>query len=52
MRGTACLTRIEADYQDTLAKFSTVEPTRQSGWQGKKLLHLVGMVLKFIAPLI
>jgi len=29
-----------------------VEPTRQSVWQGKKLLHLVGIVLKFIAPLI
>ena len=52
MRGVDCLSRIEADFQDTLAQCRTVEPTRQSVWQGKKLLHLVGMVLKFIAPLI
>ncbi len=52
MRGVDCLPRIEADFQDTLAQCRTVEPTRQSVWQGKKLLHLVGMVLKFIAPLI
>ena len=52
MRGVDCLPRIEADFQDTLAQCRTVEPTRQSIWQGKKLLHLVGMVLKFIAPLI
>lgn len=52
MRGVDCLPRIEADFQNTLAQCRTVEPTRQSVWQGKKLLHLVGMVLKFIAPLI
>ena len=52
MRGVDCLPRIEADFQDTLAQCRTVEPTRQSVWQGKKLLHLVGIVLKFIAPLI
>ena len=52
MRGVDCLPRIEADFQDTLAQCRAVEPTRQSVWQGKKLLHLVGMVLKFIAPLI
>ena len=52
MRDVDCLPRIEADFQDTLAQCRTVEPTRQSVWQGKKLLHLVGMVLKFIAPLI
>ena len=52
MRSVDCLPRIEADFQDTLAQCRTVEPTRQSVWQGKKLLHLVGMVLKFIAPLI
>ena len=52
MRGVDCLPRIEADFQDTLAQCRTVEPTRQSAWQGKKLLHLVGMMLKFIAPLI
>ena len=52
MRGVDCLPRIEADFQDTLAQCRTVEPTRPSVWQGKKLLHLVGIVLKFIAPLI
>ena len=52
MRGVDCLPRIEADFQDTLAQCRTVEPTRQSIWQGKKLLHLVGIMLKFIAPLI
>lgn len=52
MRGVDCLPRIEADFQDTLAQCRTVEPTRQSVWQGKKLLHLVGLMLKFIAPLI
>ena len=52
MRDVDCLPRIEADFQDTLAQCRTVEPTRQSVWQGKKLLHLVGMMLKFIAPLI
>ena len=52
MRGVDCLPRIEADFQDTLAQCRTVEPTRQSVWQGKKLLHLVGVMLKFIAPLI
>ena len=51
MRGVDCLPRIEADFQDTLAQCRTVEPTRQSVWQGKKLLHLVGIMLKFIAPL-
>ena len=50
MRGVDCLPRIEADFQDTLAQCRTVEPTRQSIWQGKKLLHLVGIVLKFIRP--
>ena len=40
MRGVDCLPRIEADFQDTLAQCRTVEPTRQSVWQGKKLLHL------------
>ena len=52
MRGVDCLPRIEADFQDTLAQCRTVEPTCQSVWQGKKLLHLVGIMLKFIAPLI
>ena len=52
MRGVDCLPRIEADFQDTLAQCRTVESTRQSVWQGKKLLHLAGMLLKFIAPLI
>ena len=51
MRGVDCLPRIEADFQDTLAQCRTVEPTRQSVWQGKKLLRLMGLLLKVIAPL-
>ena len=43
---------METDFQDTLARCRTVEANLQSVWQGKKLLHLVGMMLKFIAPLI
>ena len=52
MRGTDCIANMEADFQDTLTRCRRVERTRESIWQGKKLLHLVGMVLKFIAPLI
>ena len=52
MRGVDCIPNIEADFQATLAQCRTVEPTRQSIWQGKRLLHLVGLLLKFIAPLI
>ncbi len=52
MRGVDCIPDIEADFQATLARCRTVEPTRQSVWQGKKLLHLAGLLLKFIAPLI
>jgi len=52
MRGVDCIPNIEADFQATLAQSRTVEPTRQSIWQGKRLLHLVGLLLKFIAPLI
>ena len=52
MRGVDCIPNIEVDFQATLAQSRTVEPTRQSIWQGKRLLHLVGLLLKFIAPLI
>ena len=52
MRGVDCIPDIEADFQATLTRCRTVEPTRQSVWQGKKLLHLAGLLLKFIAPLI
>ena len=52
MRGTDCIANMEADFQDTLARCRRVERTRESIWQGKKLLHLAGILLKFIAPLI
>ena len=42
---------MEADFQATLAQCRTIEPTRQSIWQGKTLLRLMGLVLKVIAPL-
>ena len=43
---------MEADFQDTLSRCRRVERTRESIWQGKKLLHLAGILLKFIAPLV
>ena len=43
---------METDFQNTLARCRTVEATLQSVWQGKKLLHLAGILLKFIAPLV
>ena len=52
MRGTDCITNMEADFQDTLTRCRTVEPTRESIWQGRWLLHMVGLLLKFIAPLV
>ena len=52
MRGTDCIANMEADFQDTLTRCRRVERTKESIWQGKKLLHLVGMMIKFIAPLI
>ena len=51
MVDAACIPDIERDFQDTLAQCRTVEPTRESIWQGKSLLHAMGVVLKAIAPL-
>ena len=42
---------METDFQNTLARCRTVEATLQSVWQGKKLLRLMGLLLKVIAPL-
>ena len=52
MCGTDCIANMEADFQDTLSRCRTVEPTRESIWQGRWLLHMVGLLLKFIAPLV
>ena len=52
MYGTDCIRNAESDFQATLAQCRTVEPTPRSIWQGKTLLHLTGVLLKFIAPLI
>ena len=52
MCGTDCIANMEADFQDTLARCRRVERTKESIWQGKKLLHLAGILLKFIAPLV
>ena len=52
MCGTDCIANMEADFQDTLVRCRRVERTKESIWQGKKLLHLAGILLKFIAPLV
>ena len=52
MRSTDCIPAVEADFQYTLTQCRTVEPTAQSIWQGRHLLYLAGLLLKFIAPLI
>ena len=52
MYGTDCIRNAESDFQATLAQCRTMEPTPRSIWQGKTLLHLTGVLLKFIAPLI
>ena len=52
MCGTACIPAVESDFQYTLGQCRRVEPTARSIWQGKRLLYLVGLLLKFIAPLI
>ena len=52
MRGTGCIRDIEADFQTTLEQCRSVEPTARSIWQGRTLLRLTGLLLKFIAPLI
>ena len=51
-RPVYCIANMEADFQDTLTRCRRVEQTRESIWQGKKLLHLAGILLKFIAPLV
>ena len=51
MRKADGIRNMEADFQATLAQCRTIEPTRQSIWQGKTLLRLMGLVLKVIAPL-
>ena len=52
MYGTDCIRSTESDFQSTLAQCRAVEPTAHSIWQGKTLLRLTGVLLKFIAPLI
>ncbi|MGN0662504.1 MAG: phospholipase D-like domain-containing protein [Faecalibacterium sp.] len=51
MAGTRCISAIEQDFQNTLAQCRTVELTRQSIWQGKTGLRIIGRLLKAIAPL-
>ena len=51
MRRVGSIRDMETDFQDTLARCRTVEETLQSVWQGKKLLRLMGLLLKVIAPL-
>ena len=51
MRRVDSIRDMETDFQDTLARCRTVEATLQSVWQGKKLLRLMGLLLKVIAPL-
>ena len=51
MRRVGSIRDMETDFQDTLARCRTVEATLQSAWQGKKLLRLMGLLLKVIAPL-
>lgn len=51
MVGTACIPEIERDFQSTLEQCRRIEPTRESIWQGRPLLHAMGVVLKTIAPL-
>ena len=52
MKDTACIPAIEKDFQKTLEFCRDVEPTRESIWEGKVLLHLAGILLKDIAPLL
>ena len=51
MRRVGSIRDMETDFQDTLARCRTVEATLQRAWQGKKLLRLMGLLLKVIAPL-
>lgn len=52
MKDTACIPAIEKDFQKTLEFCRDVEPTRESIWEGNMLLHLAGILLKVIAPLL
>ena len=52
MKDTTCIPAIEKDFQKTLEFCRDVEPTRESIWEGKVLLHLAGILLKVIAPLL
>lgn len=52
MVGTRCIPQIQKDFDDTLAQCRKVEPTSQSIWQGKHVLHITGVLLKAIAPLL
>jgi cardiolipin synthase len=51
MRRVGSIRDMETDFQNTLARCRTVGATLQSVWQGKKLLRLMGLLLKVIAPL-
>ena len=51
MRRVGSIRDMETDFQNTLARCRSVEATLQSVWQGKKLLRLMGLLLKVIAPL-
>lgn len=52
MKDTTCIPAIEKDFQKTLESCRDVEPTRESIWEGNVLLHLAGILLKVIAPLL
>ena len=52
IKDTACIPAIEKDFQKTLEFCRDVEPTRESIWEGNVLLHLAGILLKVIAPLL
>lgn len=52
MVGTRCIPQIQKDFDDTLAQCRKVKPTSQSIWQGKHVLHITGVLLKAIAPLL
>ena len=52
MKDTACIPAIEKDFQKTLEFCRDVQPTREGIWEGNVLLHLAGILLKVIAPLL
>ena len=51
MRGTDCIANMEADFR-IRSPGAAGGADERSIWQGKKLLHLAGILLKFIAPLV